>query len=276
MSSFNMFTLKRKMIRLLLIGCGNLGRALLKAWEGLEKHREIIVVQPSLSAQKIFPSFSFVADVKDLPPKFNPDLAVLAFKPQHIKEALPVYVPFLKESLVVSFLAGVSLEVLGSYFKEHSRLLRVMPNIAMQVGKSVNLMYTPHPLSLKDRASLENILKPTGTCLWLEKEELMEALTPISGSGPAYFFLLAEILVSQAVNLGLKRDAAYALVQETFLGSALLTSSSLDFKNMISAVASKGGVTEAALNVLNGHLPLLMQESLSAALKKIKELSSSG
>ena len=217
-------------MQLLLIGCGNLGRALLNVWQPHQKKYEIIVVQPSLSAQSLFPSFQFVRNASEIPKGFDPEGVVIAIKPQQMQEALSAYAPFLKKSLVISFAAGISLERLETFLLGNKRCLRVMPNVAMKIGKSVNLTYAESSLSLKDRHYADEIIGATGSLIWLKTEALIEALTPISASGPAYFFLLSEIMTQMAIESGLDENFARKLVQETFLGSALLTSSSSDFK----------------------------------------------
>ncbi|HQS83376.1 MAG: hypothetical protein B7Y25_00160 [Alphaproteobacteria bacterium 16-39-46] len=259
-------------MKLLLIGCGNLGRALLKVWQSHQKKIEIIAVQPSLSAQTLFPSVQFVRNVSELPKDFIPEGVILAIKPQQMQEALPSYAKYLKQSLVVSFAAGISLERLETFLLGNKRCLRVMPNVAMKIGRSVNLTYAETSLSLEDRASAEKILGITGSLIWLKEEALIEALTPISASGPAYFFALAEIMTQIAMESGLEESFARTLVQETFIGSALLTAATSDFKEMIASVASKGGVTESALKVLSPGLSDLMHKAYEAALERLKTL----
>ena len=259
-------------MKLLLIGCGNLGRALLKAWQSHQEKIEIIAVQPSLSAQTLFPSVQFVRNVSELSKDFNPEGVIIAIKPQQMQEALPAYAKYLKQSLVVSFAAGISMERLETFLLGNKRCLRVMPNVAMKIGRSVYLTYAETSLSLEDRASPEEILGITGSLIWLKTEALIEALTPISASGPAYFFALSEIMTQIAMESGLEENFARKLVQETFLGSALLTSSTSDFKEMIASVASKGGVTESALKVLTPGLSDLMDKACDAALEKLKAL----
>ena len=259
-------------MKLLLIGCGNLGQALLKAWQTHQKKYDIVVVQPSLSAQVFFPSVRFVSQASEIPEDFNPEGIVIAIKPQQMQKVLSAYEAYLTQSLIISFAAGISMARLDTYLSGNKRCLRVMPNVAMKIGKSVNLTYGETSLSLKDRALAEEILGVTGSLIWLKTEALIEALTPISASGPAYFFILSEIMMQIAMESGLEESFARDLVQGTFLGSALLTSPTSDFKAMISSVASKGGVTEAALSVLQPGLSELMHKACNAALERLKTL----
>ncbi|MBS0185099.1 MAG: pyrroline-5-carboxylate reductase [Proteobacteria bacterium] len=259
-------------MKILLIGCGNLGRALLTAWMPDQKKYKILVIQPSLSAQALFPSFHFVRNASEIPIDFNPDSVIIAIKPQQFQEAFPLYSLYLRTSLVISFAAGISIACLKTYFENNNRCIRVMPNVAMKVGKSVNLVYADPSLPQKDRALAEDILNVTGSFFWLKAESLIEALTPISASGPAYFYMLSNILVQLATENGLEESFARELVQKTFLGSALLTSPPYNFTEMISSVASKGGVTEAALKALTPDFSDLMEKAYEAAATKLKTL----
>jgi len=260
-------------MKILLIGCGNLGRALLTAWKPNQKKYEVLIVQPSLSAQALFPSFHFVRDVSEIPTDFNPDSVIIAIKPQQFQEALPQYSMYLSTSLVISFAAGISIACLETYLGQNKRCVRVMPNVAMKIGKSVNLAYGDDSfLSLKDRVLAEDILTVTGSFFWLKTESLIEDLTPISASGPAYFFMLSDILVQLAMESGLEESLSRELVQKTFLGSAALASPPYSFREMISSVASKGGVTEAALKALTPDFSDLMKRAYESAASKLKTL----
>ena len=263
-------------MKILLLGCGNLGKALLEAWVNNGVQAQIMVVQPSLSAQPLFdayPSVTFCAHVQDIPPEFTPDIIVIAVKPQRLPTLLPSCVPYCQKALVVSLAAGVSVSRLTVSLKGYCQIVRIMPNVAVKIGESVNLAYSNLDLSFDQQKQLDAVFGITGKMVWLEKEELIDILTPISGSGPAYFFLLAETLTQITITLGLKEDLARELVQQTFLGSALLTARNPSFEQMMASVASKGGVTEAALQVLRPGLPGLLSKALEAAATKVKELN---
>ena len=263
-------------MNVLLLGCGNLGKALLEAWVNNGTQAQIMVVQPSLSAQPLFeayPSVIFCAYVHDIPPEFSPDIVVIAVKPQCLPTLLPLCVPYCQKAMVVSLAAGVPIAHLTLSLKGHRQIVRIMPNVAVKIGESVNLAYSGLDLSFDQQKQLDAVFAMTGKMIWLEKEELIDILTPISGSGPAYFFLLAEILTQITITLGLKEDLARELVQQTLLGSALLTVRNPSFEQMMASVASKGGVTEAALQVLRPALPDLLRKALEAAATKVKELN---
>jgi len=259
-------------MNLLLIGCGNLGGALLKAWSEHNIASRIIVVQPSLSAQIKYQdnkSIQFVRNIDNIPIDFIADIIVLAMKPQKLEEA----VPGLKGNIIISLLAGVSLDRLASYFPISQKIVRIMPNVAMKIGQSVNLSYPNVNVRELDKDSVNKIFDISGKMIWLDKEELIDILTPISGSGPAYFFLLAETLTQSTMKLGIEEEIARSLVQQTFLGSAMMTLDNHNYEGLVSSVASKAGVTEEALKVLRLNDVEIMDKAISAALKRVKELS---
>ena len=276
-------------VNILLIGCGNLGSALLRVWidekcdatsaDDADFSGDIVVVQPSLSSKPLFEGRSqrvmFVASSQDIPSSFFPDVVVIAIKPQKIPDVLPIYAKILDKAFVVSLAAGVSLKSLKAYMGKNKKLVRMMPTIAMQIGESVNLAVL-HP-DVCDMQPLKVLLKrlfnKTGDVLWLEKEEAIDLLTPLSGCGPAYFFLLAELLVKAAGECGVEETLARKIVQQTLKGSSLLLSQESDFSKLIGSVASKGGVTEQVLALLSPALERVLPQAYQAALHRITELA---
>lgn len=259
-------------MKLLLIGCGNLGKILLKSWFDDKVAKEIIVVQPSLTAQPLFQGVLFIKHAKEIPKEFMPDVVVLATKPKHIKEILSEYLSFRDGSLFISLAAGISIKHLQQILGDTSKIIRIMPNTAIQVGESMNLAYSPKPLSDVYKELVSVLFAKTGHIIWLEKEELVDILTPISGSGPAYFFLLAQKLVRAATRQGIDEEMASMIIRQTLLGSAFLAKENKDFHQLKTAVASKGGVTEAALTVMDKKLEDLVEKAIEVALKKVEEL----
>jgi len=264
-------------MKLLLVGCGHLGSALLHAWLANEALQKIVVVQPSLSKAAMFkkdPVLTFVSTLQEVPADFKPDMIVLAVKPQKLHLVAPELSALVEENtLLVSFLAGVSVTKLATYIPQHAKTIRIMPNIALKIGQSVNLTYTAHQLTHKELEQIEVAFSSSGKIHWLAREELIDLLTPMSGSGPAYFFLMAEILVQITIDCGIEENIARNLIQQTFIGSAQLTHETNDFQALITAVASQGGVTEAALHVLKPVLNDSMRQAVAAALIRIKELA---
>ncbi|MCP3680985.1 MAG: pyrroline-5-carboxylate reductase [Gammaproteobacteria bacterium] len=264
--------------KLLLIGCGNIGSALLNIWAQHEDLAEIVVVQPSLSAQQTFVHAKFITFVKtvgDIAAAFQPDIVILAFKPQHLDEALPHYRHLLNEqTAVVSLLAGVSIARLQPHCQQCG-IVRIMPNIAMKIGQSVNLIYAAAKVSSEVHNEIEQLFALTGEVVWLEKENLIDFLTPISSSGLAYFFLLADLMTQTAIKFGIEPDLAKAMVQQTLLGSARLAEQSpeADFAQMVTKVACKKGATEAGLAMFRPALTDLFDQLMEVSLERIEQLN---
>jgi pyrroline-5-carboxylate reductase len=262
-------------MNLLLVGCGNIGSALLKLWVSNKIFDTIIVVQPSLTQASNFsdtPNVHFVVDFKHIPKDFRPDLLVLAIKPQIFKALMPEIAEYVYDSIVVSLLSGISIKSLQSAVQPHNKIVRIMPNVAIKTGLSVNLAFVNQNIVPADIFSIEKAFAISGKILWLQQEELLEVLTPISGSGPAYFFLLAEMLAKAAMRAGIDAVLARELAQQVLLGSASLAAETTDFETLRHSVTSKGGITEAALKVMIPGFNLIIEESLKKASQRLLEL----
>lgn len=267
-------------MNILIIGAGNMGGALLSKIVDIKNIDSIHVIQPSLNKQGDYKEFDRIHFYKDLEQlqaagsAFKPDITVIAIKPQKFSEVLPEYSEYLKESLIISIAAGVSIESLQQYLGEqkHENIIRIMPNMAMKVGESMNLGYHPKNCSKDKITFTEELFKPTGKLHWLANESMFDTITPITGCSPAFFYKFAEILVTIAKEQGIEADDAQALVKQAFLGTALAMDNKSSFPQMINEVASKGGVTEAALEAMDPQLGLSMGEAFKAAMDRTEEL----
>lgn len=256
-------------MKILMIGCGNLGSALLYSLV-TKKEANIIVVQPSLSRGSEFSQYrnvKFIADYGELPNEFVPDYMILAIKPQQLRAVLPRY-SITGNTVLISLLAGTSITTLQQVCKEKEiKIIRIMPNLAMKFGKSVNLAYC-NANAAEYLAEVEYLLSASGTLITLEREEMIDALTPLSGSGPAFFILLTQLIKDLALKAGLSEELSSQLAQQTLVGSAYLAEESLDFQGIINCVASKGGLTEAALQILQPQLPVLLAQAYQVAIER--------
>ncbi len=267
------YDLKRLNMNVLLIGCGNIGLALLKIWSQNDMPHNILVVQPSMSHAEEFSkhnSIKFINDLSLVPSSFMVDIIVLAVKPQKLAEVAPYLKQCNSHAIIVSLLAGVKHSQLVALAPTHAKIIRIMPNVAIKTGKSINLAFTTDQSNLHD---IENIFSPSGKMIWLENENDLDALTPISGSGPAYFFLLAELLRAETVKMGIDDETARKVIYELFIGSASLIYEDTDYEEMINSVTSKKGVTAAALAIMRPAMQDIISKSLQAALKRAQELS---
>jgi len=200
------------------------------------------------------------------------DVVLVAVKPKDIAELSEKISGFLnKKTILISIAAGTSIKHLSSVFS-HSKIVRVMPNLSLTVGQGI-AAWKSAGLPFADKKSVKRFLD-----LWTEnfevsEEEIIDKVTAISGSGPAYFFLLAWSLQQAAINLGFNQKQSRLLVEKTFSGAALLQSGQ-EYEALIKKVMSKKGTTEAAFGVLKKyHFDKIVKEAATAAYKRAKEIS---
>jgi len=176
------------------------------------------------------------------------DVVVFAVKPQQMREAARFSGLKDNANLVISIAAGVTLGSLSRWLGGYARMIRAMPNTPALIGAGVAGLYALPGVSEAERKQAETILGAVGGTVWIEDEALMDAVTAVSGSGPAYVFWFIEQLAAAGENLGLAREISQKLAVETVLGSAKLAAQSADTPAVLrERVTSKGGTTEAAL-----------------------------
>ena len=181
----------------------------------------------------------------------NSDVIVLAVKPQQLKEVCHQLSAILSTQLVVSIAAGIRSQDIARWLNNYQSIVRVMPNTPAQIQAGVSALYAPESVSLKQRDQATTVLAAVGKTLWLNDETKMDAVTAISGSGPAYVFYLIEALQEAGVSLGLHPDEAQLLALHTFAGAGLLAAqSTTDVKTLRAQVTSKGGTTEQGILAL--------------------------
>lgn len=182
----------------------------------------------------------------------NCEVLMLAVKPQMMKAALAPAAGKLKDQLVISIAAGLQLKDIGRWLGGHSRLVRSMPNTPALIGAGITGLYADPSVDHEGRATTEKILRAVGRVLWIDNEGLMDVVTAVSGSGPAYVFYFIEALQKAGAQLGLPDETARLLAIETFLGAAKLAESSNEpVDELRMRVTSKGGTTAAAIEVFN-------------------------
>lgn len=261
---------------LVLAGAGKMGSAMLSGWlaQGLDAKRTVVIEpHPSDEAR------DFAARGVRLNPQTKDvgtaDVLVLAVKPQMFREAGPQLKPLVGPStLVVSIMAGTTMagitDVCGG------KVIRAMPNTPAAIGRGITVAVAANGISREQRAVADALLRATGAVEWVEDEALMDAVTAVSGSGPAYVFLLAEELARAGIAAGLPEALAKKLARDTVSGSGeLLHRSELESATLRQNVTSPGGTTAAALEVLmgpDGFQPLLTR-AVAAATKRSKELA---
>ncbi len=195
---------------------------------------------------------------------------VLAVKPQQLRDVARKLAPLLREQLVISIAAGVRTEDLSRWLGGYRRIVRVMPNTPALVSRGVSGLFALPGAGPEERRMAERILEAVGAVLWLQDEEQMDAVTAISGSGPAYVFYFLEALAQAGAQLGLDQAMARQLALDTLTGAAELARQSPDsFATLRANVTSKGGTTERALAELDqgGVQAWIIRAARAAALR---------
>ncbi len=259
-----------------LIGAGKMGSALLEGWIrlGVDPARiAIIEPQPAASvAMLVAHGLRINPDATSL----RPDAIVIAVKPQIAPQIMPDIAALMAPSTVaISIMAGRTVAFLGGALPEGAAIVRAMPNTPAAIGRGITVA-VPHSVSPPQRRLADALLAATGAVEWIDDEALMDAVTAVSGSGPAYVFLLAECLARAGHKAGLPANLAARLARATVAGSGeLLYRSSADAAVLRQNVTSPGGTTAAALDVLMGAdgLERLMERAIAAATKRGRELA---
>ncbi len=267
---------------ILLVGCGRMGGALLAGWldRGLPG-ADIHVVEPQVDSPCVTEfrerGVRIVPSCDALPPAITPDVIVLAVKPQAIDDIAPPYRRFLDTGpVVLSVVAGRTINAIAVLLRPGAAIVRCMPNTPAAIRLGVTVACANAHAREDQRALCARLLEAIGEVLWIDDEGLMDAVTAVSGSGPAYVFLLAEELAAAGVAAGLPAELAERLARLTIAGAgALLAGSGLPPVELRRNVTSPGGTTEAALAILQGPRGLsdLMNAAVRAATDRSRALA---
>jgi len=266
----------------LLIGGGRMGGALLAGWleRGLAPEAAFVVEpdagrRSDLAAQH--PGVRVFADAAELPADLRPAVTVVAVKPQVLDAVLPAYREVVRRGgFVLSIVAGRPIAAFTAAFGKDVPVVRTMPNTPAAVGRGMTVLCAGPGVDSGIRAQAEALMAAVGETAWVEDEDLLHAVTAVSGSGPAYVFLLAEALERAARDVGLDAALARRLARATVSGAGeLLARSPEDAAKLRRDVTSPGGTTEAALAVLmrEGGLFDLLAEAVRAAKWRSRELA---
>lgn len=267
---------------LILAGCGNMGGALLDGWlrSGLSPDA-VLIVDPVMAEAGSAPAgVACLASVEALPSGCAPAMVMLAVKPQIMAGVAADYIDIVQSagSAVISIAAGVGMASYEAWFGTETPIIRVMPNTPAAVGAGMSLLLANGAVDA-DLARLgEVMLEAVGEAIWVETEAQIDALVGVTGSGPAYVFLLIECIAAAAEKTGLSPEHAKLAARQTVLGAAQLASQQpdVDPAELRRRVTSPGGVTQAALDVLmapSHGLPDLFPEAMEAGEVRNAELS---
>lgn len=258
-----------------------MGSALLRGWLVNESSAEIVVIEPQ-PLDPVLTPYPTVKVYQNAPPASGLlpcDVVVFAIKPQQFDAVVPDYQELAGQTLFVSIAAGKSIKTIASLLgNPQAAIVRAMPNLPALTGLGITGLVTTDMVVKRHRAMAKVLMKAVGEVTWLENERQLDAVTAISGSGPAYLFALCEALTNSGIRLGLPPETAAALARYTIIGagSMLLSQPNEPASALREAVTSPGGTTEAALKVLlreKDNLASLIDETTQAAFRRANELS---
>ncbi len=265
-------------MKVTIIGCGNMGliyaRAFLK-YNIVSKSELLLVEKNEIRKEELKKLDIGKVVVPDDGTIKESDVIILSVKPQDFllltADLKKVLNP---NTIVLSIMAGINISFLQEKL-DHDKIIRAMPNSPVEIGMGITAYCLSKGVSAEQSRTVENLLGTTGRTLYMEDEKLLDAVTAVSGSGPAYFFYFVQQLVEAGKKMGFDESTASLLVKQTMLGSFhLLNGSGKPLNELIKAVASKGGTTEAALTTFEKHeVGKYLQEGLLNAERRGKELA---
>ena len=265
--------------KLLLVGCGKMGGALLGGWLGRDVGPEVVTVVEPFDDGKLNQQFGVrvVKDVAGLEDGFHPDVVTFAVKPQGMAEIVPDYARYVRpETVFLSIAAGRPITFFEKSLGSQAAIVRSMPNTPAAVGRGITVACGNAHMTASQRVVCQALLEAVGEVAWVEDEALLDPVTAVSGSGPAYVFLFIEVLAQAGVSAGLEPDLAEKLARATVTGSGELAHLSPDSAATLRKnVTSPGGTTAAALDVLmdKDGLQEIMTRAVDAATKRSRELA---
>ncbi|MBU1853915.1 MAG: pyrroline-5-carboxylate reductase [Candidatus Omnitrophica bacterium] len=254
-----------------IIGAGNMGKAIALC---INERLLINDVDPAMLRFKKTKYIFLAGDNINLTKRAS--LIILAVKPQCIIKVLEEIKPHVKGKLIVSIAAGIKTDLLEKVLGK-ARVVRVMPNMPLLVGKGISAITRGRFATERDLVCVGRIFMSLGEVVKL-KENLMDAVTAVSGSGPAYYFLFTDILEKAGVSCGLNKNLARRLANATFIGAAESASlTDISMQDFVKKVASKGGTTEAALKIFKKKgLERIITQAVKAACNRSRQLSRNG
>jgi pyrroline-5-carboxylate reductase len=261
------------------VGAGNMGRSLagglLKS--GWEQKRVLLSDPDGEQRRTVTDLLGIEVSSDNNAVVTQADVVVLAVKPQVLKAVATALAPAVqkKRPLIVSIAAGVRIADIERWLGGNLSIVRVMPNTPALVGSGASALFANRRAQPAQRDLAESILRTVGVTVWLSREELLDVVTALSGSGPAYFFLIMQALEEAAINQGLDPATARLLTLETAFGSAKMAlEANVEPAELRRRVTSPGGTTERALTVLReGHVEQVFARALQAASARAHELA---
>ena len=254
-----------------IIGTGNMGSAFYYGLKKIFPSEVLFVADNHIEKLKQLKTKNIFKNFEEMLPKT--DIIILAIKPQSFKEMDSEKLKLLEKKYVISIMAGISMKELAKRTGA-KKIVRSMPNLPIQVQKGVIGWTGTRTLSIQDKSIVRKMFSALGENIELKNEKAIDAITALSGSGPAYFFYLTELLAEKAIQWGFNQKIAQQIATATLSGSAhFLKTSGKDPETLRKAVTSKGGTTEAALHYLTkNNFPKIFSKALEKAHQKSIEL----
>lgn len=265
---------------IILVGCGKMGGAMLEGWldQGVPKDSIRIVEKSEEHAQALRDTHDIIVvdDLADVEDGFPADIVILAVKPQMMDAAVEACQRFSDQATFMSIAAGKPMSYFEGFFGESSRIVRVMPNTPAAVRRGISVACANKNVTQESKDQCTQLLEAVGEVGWVEEEGLIDPVTAVSGSGPAYVFYMTECLTDAGIKAGLSEELATQLARATVAGAGeLMRQSGIAASQLRTNVTSPGGTTQAALEVLmgeNGIAPIF-EKAIYAAVQRSKELA---
>jgi pyrroline-5-carboxylate reductase len=270
---------KMKKISVALIGAGSMGGALLRGWiaGGVIDAATSAVFDPAPRDEIAKLIGKERLRLNPVPGQDAFDALVVAVKPQSAAAALAPLTPLAARASVLSVMAGRSIASIARSLPGARSIIRAMPNLPAAVGAGATALFAPAGVARADRAVAETLMRAIGETAWVDSEAAIDAATAVSGSGPAYFFLLGEALAEAGCATGLSAETSALLARATLVGAgAFAAEDPRTLAELRRAVASPGGTTEAALRILDGEaqeVRKLIKRAVEAAAKRARALT---
>jgi pyrroline-5-carboxylate reductase len=265
------------LVKILLIGFGNMGQALVKGWlaRGVDS-QDIAVVEPASAAQAVARALGLAVIACEAMASHGADVVVVAVKPAQVAESVAPLHKARSGSVVLSIAAGKTTAEIRKLLGAETAVVRAMPNTPAAIGEGITALFASQAVSATQRRICGELMAAVGRVEWVTDEALMDVITALSGSGPAYVFLLIESLAEAGRELGLDADVAARLATETVAGAGLYArESGLAAAELRRRVTSPKGTTQAALDVLLSAqgMAQLLKRAVRAAAQRSRELS---
>jgi len=270
-------------MKITIIGGGNMGTAYAAslAKNGIVAKEEIVIIEKNKERADFLVNEGYTATTDEINQSLSEsDFVILSVKPQAFVSLSKEITDFLNpKQVIISIMAGITMEVMQKNLVNISQIVRAMPNTPCQLGMGITGYAVTDNINDGQLDNIKKILNSNGDTVLVKEEALLDAVTAVSGSGPAYFYYFLKHMVKAGTDLGLEEESASLLAKQTMLGSYhLFNQSGKSLDELITAVTSKGGTTEAALNAFDAQgVGIAIEKGLTAArdraiaLSKIKE-----